>query len=192
MLKSRTSTFALHRLDENVRGGVSMHCDAGKVPMKAPKITRRLVAIGVIASVIVALTASLASAAPIMRPMVRPMIAVKPGCVGNATIKLRLLDATGGLTTGIPFPGGTYVYARHPDNFTMFLFGKTDNNGYGQFTFSVEPFCSAGGNVDITLWWRDDEGYFYQFATAELGPFPPFGSGSRTVDLGTRLVTDPD
>ena len=76
MLKSRRSTFAVHRLDEKVRYGVSMQCDAGKAPMKAPmktpKMTRRLVAIGVVASVIVALTVSQASAAPIMRRTFQP------------------------------------------------------------------------------------------------------------------------
>ena len=57
--------------------GPGVQRDGGEILVRAPKTTRRLLAIGVIASVIVALTSSLASAAPIMRsmgPIRRPFV----------------------------------------------------------------------------------------------------------------------
>ena len=163
--------------------------------MRTPKITRRLVAIGVIASVMVALTASLSSAAPIVRLMqARPLQPAPPtDCSGTISIHFLLLDDT----SGEPVPLVTHIQLEgfNPNNGqprTVAL-GTTDQNGNGNFSFAAGLVCNPRSRPPFAwfkLFWQDDGGNV--FFTREI-PFtsvniqPPW---PQRLDLGTFRIWD--
>ena len=160
--------------------GMSLQRDDGDVPVRVSKTMRRLVPIGVLASLIVALTASQAFAA-------------SNPCTGFVKVTLTLLK----FPIGPPL-AGTVIVAERPafrDNPPIeVVLGKTDISGSGQFLVPVEKFCWAqpsGSGIAIfyVLWVEKHEFYQRLYVLTTLTVSGPFQSPYPTINLGTLYVS---